>query len=77
MQLKLGPVGFRDFTRLTTSQLKLRDGDVAWYDQYDDVLAPSGGLVLNNDTDLLWVSDFGLTAGARFSISHPFFEARH
>lgn len=76
-QVKLGPVAVRNFTRLTTARLALRGVDVAYYDQQDDVLAPNGGVVLHNDTDLLWVSDFGLTAGARFNVAHPFYEPRH
>lgn len=76
-QIKLGPVAVRNFTRLTTARLDLRGLDVAYYDLQDDVLAPNGGFVLHNDSDLLYVSDFGLTAGVRFNVAHPFYDARH
>lgn len=73
-QAKLGPVAVRNFTKLQTARLTLRAGDAFYYDLNDDVLAQNGGLVLLNDTDLLWVSDFGLTAGARMSFSQPFYD---
>jgi hypothetical protein len=74
---KIGPIALRDFMRLTTARLNLRGLDVAYYDLQDDVLAPNGGFVFFNDTDVLYVSDFGLTAGVRFNVSHPFYDARH
>lgn len=74
---KFGPIAVRDFVRLTTGRLNLRGLDVAYYDLQDDVLAPNGGFALFNDTDVLYVSDFGLAAGVRFNVSHPFYDARH
>ena len=74
---KFGPIAVRDFMRLTTARLNLRDLDVAYYDLQDDVLAPNGGIAFFNDTDVLYVSDFGLTAGVRFNVSHPFYDGRH
>jgi hypothetical protein len=75
--VKLGPIAVRDFARLTTARLNLRGLDIAYYDLQDDVLAPNGGVAFFNDTDVLYVSDFGLTAGVRFNVSHPFYDVSH
>lgn len=76
-QIKVGPAAVRVFTRAYRADMDLRDGDNTFYDQFYDVLMPNGGWVLTNDTDLLWVSDFGLVAGVRYSYAKPFYEERH
>ena len=55
----------------------LRDGDRTFYDIVFDVLVPDRGWFVVNDLDLLWVSDFGLTLGARWTLTHAFYEDRH
>jgi len=40
-------------------------------------LVPNKGWIVNNDTDLLWVTDFGLAAGARYTVTAAFYDARH
>ena len=76
LQVKLGPVAVRNFTKLESSRLTLRPGEDYYYDQNQDSLTPNGGLLFLNDSDLLWVSDFGLTAGARFSVMQPFYDPK-
>lgn len=77
LQLKVGPVAARNLLRLVRGSYQLRDGDTVYYDQFYDVLAPNNGLYLNNDTDLLYVSDFGLVAGLRMNVTQPFYGPEH
>jgi len=73
VQLKIGPVAARNLFRLVRGSYQLRQGDTVYYDQFYDVLAPNEGFYINNDTDLLYVSDFGLVAGVRMNTTMPFY----
>jgi hypothetical protein len=73
LQVKVGPIAARNLSRLVRGSYEIRDGDTVYYDQFYDVLAPNNGLYLNNDTDLLYVSDFGLVAGVRMNVTQPFY----
>jgi hypothetical protein len=77
LQLKVGPIAARNLLRLVRGSYQVRDGDTVYYDQFYDVLAPNNGLYLNNDTDLLYVSDFGLVAGLRMNVTQPFYGPEH
>ncbi len=77
LQLKVGPIAARNLLRLVRGSYQLREGDTVYYDQFYDVLAPNNGLYLNNDTDLLYVSDFGLVAGLRMNVTQPFYGPEH
>jgi hypothetical protein len=76
-QMKLGPIAARSALRLVRADYDLRDGDRVFYDQFYDVLVPNEGWFLSNDTDLLYVTDFGLVAGARHTVTHAFYGDRH
>lgn len=76
-QIKFGPVAARSQFRLVRSDYDLRDGDRVFYDQFYDVLVPNEGWYLTNDVDLLYVTDFGLAAGARYTATHAFYDERH
>jgi hypothetical protein len=78
VQLKVGPIAARFFFRAMHQSFDLRDGDVVFYDQLQDLLVPNDGWTIHTDTDLLWVSDFGLVVGARWTYSLPIYDAtRH
>lgn len=77
VQIKFGPIAARSQFRLVRSDYDLRDGDRVFYDQFYDVLVPNEGWYLTNDLDLLYVTDFGLAAGARHTVTHAFYGERH
>lgn len=75
LQAKVGPVAVRNLFRLMRPDYDLREGDRLVYDILFDALAPNGGWYFNNDTELLWLFDFGLTAGLRWTVTHAFYRA--
>lgn len=77
LQLKVGPIALRSLARLVRGSYDIRAGDTVYYDQFYDVLAPNDGLFVHNDTDLLYVSDFGLVAGLRTNVTMPFYDDIH
>lgn len=77
VQLKLGPIAARNLFRAGHVSFQVRDGDRAFYDQLSDLLVPNDGWFLINDVDLLYVFDFGLVLGARWTYAHSFYEAQH
>lgn len=70
---KIGPIVLRDDLLFTYSSLSLQGGDGLYYHPRFDLLVPSQGWFLHNDTDLVYLSTFGLVAGARASTSHAFY----
>ena len=63
----VGPVAVRSTAQVTRYDLDLPDGDVVFYDQFWDRLAPDGGWMVLNDLDVL------LLAGkARIGARHTF-----
>ena len=77
LQMKVGPIAARNLFRLVRGSYQIRDGDTVYYDQFYDLLAPNNGIYVNNDTDLLYVSDFGLVAGVRMNVTQPFYGPEH
>jgi hypothetical protein len=75
--VKLGPVVVRNDLNLFYTDAALHDGDRAFYDIRSDLLVPNRGWSLTNDSDVLFLSDFGLVAGIRSSVAHALFEERH
>lgn len=76
-QIKAGPVALRNFTRGYRADMDLRAGDTTFYDQIYDILMPNEGWVITNETDLLYLTGFGLIVGGRYTYSKPFYEDRH
>jgi hypothetical protein len=76
-QFRVGPVVARNQLRFVRAEMKLRDGDAVYYEQLYDVLVPNAGWFMNNDSDLLYVTDFGLTAGVRFNVANAFYGEEH
>src|SRR5690606_19363171 len=64
-QIKIGHIAIRNLFRAMRPDYDARAGDRVVYDILFDVLVPNGGWFVNNDLDALWVTDFGLAAGAR------------
>jgi hypothetical protein len=77
VQLKVGPVALRNLARLVRGSYRIRPGDTVYYDQFYDVLAPNDGWFAHNDTDLLYMTDFGLVAGLRTNVTMPFYDEVH
>lgn len=77
LKIKLGPFAARNLSRLVRGDFDIRDGDTVYYDAFYDVLAPNRGFFLSNDTDVLYLTDFGLTAGLRTNVTMPFYDERH
>lgn len=70
---KVGPIVIRDDLLFTYTNLALEDDERLYYHPRFDVLAENEGWFVHNDTDVVYLSDFGLLAGARFSLTHSFF----
>ena len=56
------------------SELGLEEERPLYYHIRFDVLAQDKSWFVHNDTDLIYLSDFGLAAGARLSLSHSFID---
>lgn len=67
LRAAVGPVAVRTTPQITRFDLGLPDGDVAFYDQFWDRLAPDGGWMVLDDTDLLV-----LAGKARIGARHTF-----
>lgn len=74
-QLKFGPVALRNELIAYHNNIRLPSPTDVFYDLRHDVLVPGRGWFLSNDTDLLYVSKFGLAAGVRNSMVHVFYPA--
>jgi hypothetical protein len=72
--LKLGPIALRNDFNVFYSKLDLPRGKTLFYSPRTDLLTANRGVSLTNDTDLAWVTDFGLVAGARFALGHVFYD---
>ena len=67
---KVGPVVLLNTLLVLRSDLELHAGDRLYYDIRTDMMVPDGGFALVNDTDLVVLTDWGLVAGARLTVSH-------
>src|SRR4051794_31102205 len=56
VQMKMGPIAFRNRFSVEYWRMNLRSGDTVFYDPTLDTLIPSNGWVLANDMDLLYIS---------------------
>jgi len=79
LQAKVGRVAIRDNVKFYWSKFNLnrdpRTGrqDTVYYDQTLDILQPNNGWVMTNDLDALYLFDFGLKLGARYTYTHAFY----
>lgn len=79
LQAKVGRVAIRDNAKfyyvnfdVKTDALTGR-ADTVYYDQTLDILQPNDGWVVTNDVDALYLFDFGLKLGARYTYTHGFY----
>ncbi len=77
LQAKVKNVAVRDNLKFYWADYDLRDGDTVYYHQTLDLPQPDRGWTLTNDADLLYLFDFGLTVGVRYTLTHAFYQARH
>lgn len=77
-QVKVADIVLRSRARFVRADMRLRDGDTVFYDQFYDVLAPNRGWYFTNDLDVLYQSpNKRLAIGARYTATAHFYEARH
>jgi hypothetical protein len=77
LQGKVKNIAVRDNVKFYWSDYALRDGDRVFYSQTLDMLLPDRGWATTNDLDVLYLFDFGLTLGARYTVTHAFFTEEH
>jgi hypothetical protein len=79
LQAKVGRVAVRDnvkgfYTKFDVkSDPRTGRDDTVYYDQTLDILQPNDGWVLTNDADALYLFDFGLKLGARYTYTKAFY----
>ena len=73
LQAKVGPIAIRNNTVSQRFNMVLRADDWYLYDRTLDTLMENGGWSLTNETDLLYVTNFGLTAGLRYTHTNAFY----
>jgi hypothetical protein len=71
-QIKVGPIAVRHDAAFYYQDAKI-PGNTVFYDSRLDMVVPDGGVSTTQETDVLYVTDFGLAAGARFSALHAFY----
>ncbi len=74
LQLKVGPIAFRNRFSAELWVADLQGDDRTFYEASLDTLVPGNGWVLTNDADLLWLSGTGIVAGLRHSAVRPLYE---
>jgi hypothetical protein len=70
---KVGPIAIRSDLNVYASDLDLRGDDRLYYTPRQDLMVPDRGWFLTSDTDLVYLSDFGLIAGVRNTLAHAFY----
>jgi hypothetical protein len=75
--VKLGHLALSDTLEAYFAKMRIPGGDDYYYQPRLDVLARNLRWSLSNDTDLVYVSDFGLVAGIRNTVVHAFAVAGH
>jgi hypothetical protein len=73
LQLKVRFIGFRSTLRTIYLHAADTSTDSVYYDPTYDVLVPRDGWMLHDDTDLVYISRFGLVVGVRHALTHVFY----
>jgi hypothetical protein len=82
LQAKVGRVAVRDNVKFYWTDMALdvdpETGrqDTVYYDQTLDILQPDRGWVVTNDADVIYLFDWGLRVGARYTLTHAFYKDR-
>jgi hypothetical protein len=69
LQIKLGSVAVRNDFKAHRHRMDLRPGDRFLYNRSLDVLFPNSGWAVTDDVDLIYLTNFGLKLGARYTYS--------
>jgi len=77
LQGKVKNIAIRDNPKFYWYDFDLRNGDRTFYNQTIDMLVPGRGWAMTNDLDLLYLFDFGLTIGARYTVTQAFYRDEH
>ena len=77
LQAKVKNIAIRNNLKFYWSDYDLRAGDTVMYDQTLDIPLPDRGWAMTNEADLLYLFDFGLTLGARYTVTEAFYQPRH
>lgn len=73
LQAKVGPIAVRNEVKGTFRSMRELGRDQYFWDTVLDVMFPNNGWALTNDADLLYLFDFGLTVGARWTYTDVFY----
>lgn len=76
-QAKLWKIAVRDTLNIFYNDIDLRDGDTVYYHQTHDALVPNKGWTLMNEADLIFLFDFGLVLGVRYTLIHALYSDDH
>ncbi|MBW2262859.1 MAG: hypothetical protein JRG91_12860 [Deltaproteobacteria bacterium] len=76
LQAKVGPVAVRSELKAAYAHVDLEAGDNVYYEIEWDLLPQNRSWVLFNNTDVLYLAEFGLIAGVRYSLAHAFYDER-
>lgn len=80
LQAKVGPIAIRNDLQTFRTDVPLRDRDgdgrpdTVFYFIRDDMMIQGTGWHLINDSDILYISTFGLTAGVRSTVVKAFYD---
>lgn len=80
LQAKVGPIAIRNNFQAYRTDINLPDNDgdgrkdTVFYYIRDDIMIQGNGWHLINDSDILFVSNFGLTAGVRATVVKPIYK---
>lgn len=74
LQAKVGPILLVSDTTFLHTNFKIPAGDRFYFDLPLGMLALDDGWQVTNETDLSYVTSFGLSVGARHGVYHVFYE---
>ena len=77
LQAKVWKIALREQPKFYYASFDLRGDGRVYYDQTLDILHPNDGWVFTNDLDLIYLFDFGLKLGARYTATHAFYQEKH
>lgn len=79
VQMRFGPVAFRNRLSIEWFHMGLRPGDTSFYDISLDTMVQNGGIIVANDMDLMYMQRFHrwpttqLIIGVRYSVVQPLY----
>jgi hypothetical protein len=73
LQAKIDALAVRNEVQVFWQRMDLEAGDTVFYNARLDLLQASGGWALGNDTDLIYLTRFGLKFGVRYSYADAFY----